>query len=214
MQTIHEQVYEALRPSQLLLLDQPALTSLWAHVNNAADILPAAILQWICTAASNREKRALVRNCQVALVAMANRLHSYSRTLIELPVNASERDLQVRAYHQLRDQLIRTLDVFDYFPGCPDKKIPLPNHIYEAACIEMRAAATAIQVQWQARIDGQLVELLLQPFHDFMAVSTLPNPGYEAIDYLHLLSGKLAALTAVCPERNSCYYLCIGPIKF
>lgn len=204
LQTIQNLVYHALPPSQFFLIkDDAAAALLWHKVNRAADRMSSDILQQACCAKNKKEKRTLIHSCQVASIAMANRLHGYGKMVRALPMQEPAREQQVTAYYSLRDKIMNNLCLFDQFPGYCDKDLPLPDHIYE---IEKKSIADSLlnmEDEWRDKIEPRLLDILVQPLYNFTALSS-SNPSYSTHEYLLLLCNKTRSLYLACPaEANT-----------
>lgn len=200
LQAIHDIVFNALQPTQLLPLKEDALGLLWQKAYDTVNNLPAEMLKQVCGAKNNKEKKAMVHSCQAATIAMANCLHGYAKTLSLFPLHEPVKQEQAAACRELRDQLINSLHILDYFPAYLDKNLPLPDHVFETEKENIQIELLRIEDEWKKRIEPALLMILLQPFKDFGALSSSLNPTSRMLGYLYLLAQKTKSLSVACPK--------------
>jgi len=201
LETIHHYVYNKLQLPQLFNLGNRENTDLCNGISEALNALPANMLQQVCSANNNKEKRVLIQSTQSSAIIIANQLHKYAQTVASWPLEETAKQQHLALYNTVRDQLMASLQVLQQFPQYLHSEQQLPVHLYEEQKKAISKEIRLLTDEWKSRIHKILLDIILIPAREFIEPDISQIPTYRQLQYLGTLFKKLKNLSLTCPEN-------------
>lgn len=201
LRAIHDLVFQQLPPAQLLLLNTSRLGLLWQQAHCEVAGLTGVFVQCVCSQPAKKEKKAMVHSFHAATVVLCNRLHDYANMAEGYPLNEYSKQELTTAYRVLRDQLFACLTVLDQFPTLVNQHQALPTHAIEAAKLWVQEAVKQVSADWKKKTEPELLNIVLEPLHNFAAAETEPAPTVHTLNWLKKLVQQTNRLAQVSPSN-------------